>query len=206
MSRSNCRGASSNLNKSEDSHRRADDVWSLAPPPAVTAHLLLKRSSLSCRAQPLMSSYCPNRTYIRHSWALEVHIGPQWGRAHIALSDSPSHQMQNRTEKCGAQLPLCAPASSSQQHLFRKSTTYLAKVAVILQEAPGKMLTFTQVRRSGELCNQLLSDTQSDFRSSNFILLFSSWWTNWHHSFVRTENLSRTTSESVYQPTNVLSR
>ncbi|XP_036949676.1 forkhead box protein G1-like [Acanthopagrus latus] len=53
--------------------------------------------------------------------------------------------MQDRTEKCGAQLPLCAPASSSQQHLFRKSTTYLAKVAVILQEAPGKMLTFTQL-------------------------------------------------------------
>ncbi|XP_038580478.1 forkhead box protein Q1-like [Micropterus salmoides] len=53
--------------------------------------------------------------------------------------------MQNRTEKFGAQLPLFAPASSSQQHLFRKSTTYLAKIAVILQDAPGKMLTFTQL-------------------------------------------------------------
>ncbi|XP_073319555.1 uncharacterized protein [Pagrus major] len=53
--------------------------------------------------------------------------------------------MQKRTEKFGAQLPLFAPASSSPQHLFRKSTTYLAKIAVVLQEAPGKMLTFTQL-------------------------------------------------------------
>ncbi|XP_070777305.1 forkhead box protein I1-ema [Enoplosus armatus] len=53
--------------------------------------------------------------------------------------------MQNRTEKFGAQLPLFVPASSSQQRLFRKSTTYLAKIAVVLQDAPDKMLTFTQL-------------------------------------------------------------
>ncbi|XP_041811900.1 forkhead box protein C2-like [Chelmon rostratus] len=53
--------------------------------------------------------------------------------------------MQNRTEKCGAQLPLSAPPSSSQQRLFRKSSTYLAKIAVVLQDAPHKMLTFTQL-------------------------------------------------------------
>ncbi|XP_076610135.1 uncharacterized protein LOC143334970 [Chaetodon auriga] len=53
--------------------------------------------------------------------------------------------MQNKMEKRGAQLPLFAPASSSQQRLFRKSTTYLAKIAVILQDAPHKMLTFTQL-------------------------------------------------------------
>ncbi|XP_044026808.1 forkhead box protein Q1-like [Siniperca chuatsi] len=53
--------------------------------------------------------------------------------------------MQNRTERFGAQLPLFVPASSSQQHLFRKSTTYLAKIAVVLQDAPGKMLTFAQL-------------------------------------------------------------
>ncbi|XP_059206056.1 forkhead box protein C2-B [Centropristis striata] len=53
--------------------------------------------------------------------------------------------MQNRTEKLGAQLPLFVPASSSQRGLFRKSTTYLAKIAVVLQDAPGKMLTFTQL-------------------------------------------------------------
>ncbi|TMS18623.1 Forkhead box protein H1 [Larimichthys crocea] len=33
----------------------------------------------------------------------------------------------------------------AQQHLFRKSTTYLAKIAVVLQDAPDKMLTFTQL-------------------------------------------------------------
>lgn len=71
-------------------------------------------------------------------------------------SDSPTSKMQNRTEKFGAQLPLFAPASSSQQHLFRKSTTYLAKIAVILQDAPGKMLTFTQVRKSQDICNNHL--------------------------------------------------
>ncbi|XP_056255817.1 forkhead box protein H1 [Seriola aureovittata] len=45
--------------------------------------------------------------------------------------------MQNRTEKFGAQL--------HQRGLFRKSATYLAKIAVVLQHAPGKMLTFTQL-------------------------------------------------------------
>lgn len=53
--------------------------------------------------------------------------------------------MQNRTEKFGAQLPLFVPASSSQRGLFKKSTTYLAKIAVVLQDAPGNMLTFTQL-------------------------------------------------------------
>ncbi|XP_027143271.1 forkhead box protein G1-like [Larimichthys crocea] len=48
-------------------------------------------------------------------------------------------------ENFGAQLPLFVPASSSQQHLFRKCTTYLAKIAVVLQDAPDKMLTFTQL-------------------------------------------------------------
>ncbi|XP_071357049.1 forkhead box protein H1-like [Trachinotus anak] len=45
--------------------------------------------------------------------------------------------MQNRTEKFGAQL--------QQRGLFRRSTTYLAKIAVVLQHAPGKMLTFSQL-------------------------------------------------------------
>ncbi|XP_050922303.1 forkhead box protein H1 [Lates calcarifer] len=45
--------------------------------------------------------------------------------------------MQNRTEKFGTQL--------HQRGLFRKSTTYLAKIAVVLQDAPEKMLTFTQL-------------------------------------------------------------
>ncbi|XP_029298421.1 LOW QUALITY PROTEIN: forkhead box protein Q1-like [Cottoperca gobio] len=53
--------------------------------------------------------------------------------------------MQNRTEKCGAQLPLFVAASSSERGLFRRSTTYLAKISVVLQDAPGKMLTFTQL-------------------------------------------------------------
>ncbi|TDH04276.1 hypothetical protein EPR50_G00149820 [Perca flavescens] len=53
--------------------------------------------------------------------------------------------MQNRSEKFGAQLPLLVPASSSQRGVFSKSTTYLAKIAVVLQNAPGKMLTFIQL-------------------------------------------------------------
>ncbi|KAK5911340.1 hypothetical protein CgunFtcFv8_005525 [Champsocephalus gunnari] len=50
--------------------------------------------------------------------------------------------MQTRPEKCGS---LSSPSSSSQRGLFRKSTTYLAKIAVILQDVSGKMLTFTQL-------------------------------------------------------------
>ncbi|XP_060916231.1 forkhead box protein H1 [Labrus mixtus] len=53
--------------------------------------------------------------------------------------------MQTRMENLGARLPPSALASSSQQRLFRKSTTYLAKIAVVLQDAPGKMLTFSQL-------------------------------------------------------------
>uniref|UniRef100_A0A8P4K4P1 Fork-head domain-containing protein n=1 Tax=Dicentrarchus labrax TaxID=13489 RepID=A0A8P4K4P1_DICLA len=53
--------------------------------------------------------------------------------------------MQDKMERSAAQLPFFVPASSSQQRLFRKSTTYLAKIAVVLQDAPGKMLTFTQL-------------------------------------------------------------
>ncbi|XP_069371916.1 forkhead box protein H1 [Paralichthys olivaceus] len=44
---------------------------------------------------------------------------------------------ENKTQKFGAEL--------HQRGLFRKSTTYLAKIAVVLQGAPGKMLTFTQL-------------------------------------------------------------
>ncbi|XP_056277074.1 forkhead box protein Q1-like [Pseudoliparis swirei] len=53
--------------------------------------------------------------------------------------------MQKTTEECEAQLPLLHPGSSSQRGVFRKSTTYLAKIAVVLQDTPGKMLTFTQL-------------------------------------------------------------
>ncbi|XP_068432133.1 forkhead box protein H1-like [Clinocottus analis] len=53
--------------------------------------------------------------------------------------------MQETTDKCGAQLPLVVPASSSQLGPFRKSTTYLAKIAVVLQDTPDKMLTFTKL-------------------------------------------------------------
>ncbi|XP_070702978.1 forkhead box protein Q1 [Pempheris klunzingeri] len=72
--------------------------------------------------------------------SLTVITGSTYGRR-----DSPAKKMQNRTEKFGAQPPLFAPASSSQQRLFRRSTTYLAKIAIVLQDAPGKMLTFTQL-------------------------------------------------------------
>ncbi|CAK6949553.1 forkhead box protein H1-like [Scomber scombrus] len=53
--------------------------------------------------------------------------------------------MQNRTEKFGAQLPLFAPANSAQRGPYRKSTTYLAMIAAVLQDAPDKMLTFAQL-------------------------------------------------------------
>nr|XP_040043753.1 forkhead box protein Q1 isoform X1 [Gasterosteus aculeatus aculeatus] len=60
-------------------------------------------------------------------------------------SDSSTNKMRRRTEKLGALLPRCVPASSSQRGLFMKASTYLAKIAVLLQEAPGKMLTFSQL-------------------------------------------------------------
>ena len=59
---------------------------SLAPPPALTAHLLMKSSSLTCGAHPLMS-YCPDSPYIQ-GWALQVHICPQ------------SHCSQHNSRRC----------------------------------------------------------------------------------------------------------
>ncbi|KAL6099891.1 uncharacterized protein ACO6RY_01612 [Pungitius sinensis] len=53
--------------------------------------------------------------------------------------------MQRRTQKLGAQLPPCVPAGGSQRRLFMKASTYLAKIAVVLQEAPDKTLTFNQL-------------------------------------------------------------
>ncbi|XP_034560847.1 forkhead box protein H1 [Notolabrus celidotus] len=47
--------------------------------------------------------------------------------------------MQTKMGNCGS------PASISQQRVASKSTTYLAKIAVVLQHAHGKMLTFPQL-------------------------------------------------------------
>jgi len=61
--------------------------------------------------------------------------------------DSPANKMQRRTEKFGAQPPVFDPASSAETEVLRSATTYLAKIAVVLQDAPNKMLTFTRVRK-----------------------------------------------------------
>ncbi|XP_072226182.1 uncharacterized protein [Leuresthes tenuis] len=59
--------------------------------------------------------------------------------------DSPANKMQRRTENFGAQPPVFDPASSAETEVFRSATTYLAKIAVVLQDAPNKMLTFSQL-------------------------------------------------------------
>uniref|UniRef100_A0A3Q3K6Z4 Fork-head domain-containing protein n=1 Tax=Monopterus albus TaxID=43700 RepID=A0A3Q3K6Z4_MONAL len=59
--------------------------------------------------------------------------------------------MQNPTEKSGDQL--------YQRGLMGKSTTYLAKIAFVLQNAPGKMLTFTQLM--DELAPLICEDRKS---------------------------------------------
>uniref|UniRef100_A0A3P8TFH0 Fork-head domain-containing protein n=1 Tax=Amphiprion percula TaxID=161767 RepID=A0A3P8TFH0_AMPPE len=50
--------------------------------------------------------------------------------------------MQKRTENFGAQLPF---TDSPQRTLFKRSTTCLPKITFILQDAPCKMLTFSQL-------------------------------------------------------------
>ncbi|XP_008330219.1 forkhead box protein H1-like isoform X1 [Cynoglossus semilaevis] len=65
-----------------------------------------------------------------------IHDGRQ-EQLSVGILDSPADEMQNRRQKFGTQLHLDV--------LFRKCPTYLAKIAVVLQTAPGKMLTFTQV-------------------------------------------------------------
>lgn len=70
--------------------------------------------------------------------------------------------------KFGARPLQFAPASSTQRDLFRCRTTYLAKIAVILQDAPNKMLTFNQVVKEtngvplpGE-CNERINKSPAD--------------------------------------------
>ncbi|XP_041822870.1 forkhead box protein H1-like [Melanotaenia boesemani] len=53
--------------------------------------------------------------------------------------------MQRETGKFEAQLPPCDSSSSAKRDVFKKATTYLAKIAVVLQSAPDKMLTFPQL-------------------------------------------------------------
>ncbi|XP_033831659.1 uncharacterized protein si:rp71-45k5.2 [Periophthalmus magnuspinnatus] len=45
----------------------------------------------------------------------------------------------------GCQLPILVPPGGTEHQGFLKSTTYLAKIALILQGAPDKMLTFNQL-------------------------------------------------------------
>ncbi|KAM8841320.1 forkhead box protein H1 [Spinachia spinachia] len=53
--------------------------------------------------------------------------------------------MHRRTQKLGARRPPCVAASGPRRGLFKKASTYLAKIAVVLQDVPGKMLTFSQL-------------------------------------------------------------
>ncbi|CAI5690504.1 forkhead box protein C2 [Oreochromis niloticus] len=53
--------------------------------------------------------------------------------------------MENQTGNLGTPLSLSDPASSAQKALLSNTTTYLAKIAIVLHDAPDKMLTFTQL-------------------------------------------------------------
>uniref|UniRef100_A0A3Q2W008 Fork-head domain-containing protein n=1 Tax=Haplochromis burtoni TaxID=8153 RepID=A0A3Q2W008_HAPBU len=53
--------------------------------------------------------------------------------------------MENQTGNLGSPLSLSDPASSAQKALLSNTTTYLAKIAIVLHDAPDKMLTFTQL-------------------------------------------------------------
>lgn len=55
--------------------------------------------------------------------------------------------MENQTGNLGSPLSLSDPASSAQKALLSNTTTYLAKIAIVLHDAPDKMLTFTQVTK-----------------------------------------------------------
>ncbi|MED6236124.1 hypothetical protein ATANTOWER_004763 [Ataeniobius toweri] len=52
--------------------------------------------------------------------------------------------MEKRTEKFGTQLSYFDKPAARREFL-KRGTTYLAKIALVLQDAPGKMLTFTQL-------------------------------------------------------------
>lgn len=58
--------------------------------------------------------------------------------------DSPK-KMQNKDEKSGDDKSL-TDLSNPLSAFCSKNTTYLAKLAILLQYSPHKMLTFTQVR------------------------------------------------------------
>lgn len=59
---------------------------------------------------------------------------------------NPTNKM-NSTKNLKLQLSLFK-ASNTQREAFRKAKTYLAKIAIVLHDAPGQTLTFPQVRKS----------------------------------------------------------
>lgn len=115
-------GSTSSIN-SPSTYQRCSLTCGAHPP-----DVLLSRQDLNPRLKPPAHTHthtlCPRSTHSR---------------------DFQTKQLQDRMEKFGARPPLFVPAGSSQQRLLRRSTTYLAKIAVALQQAPNKMLTFSQV-------------------------------------------------------------
>lgn len=64
-----------------------------------------------------------------------------------AVLYSPANKMQEQTETFGAPPSLLDPDSRAQKAVLCNATTYLAKIAIVLQDAPEKMLTFSQVKK-----------------------------------------------------------
>ncbi|XP_061521002.1 forkhead box protein H1-like [Phycodurus eques] len=71
--------------------------------------------------------------------------------------------MQNPGERLRARIP--PDGGGVRWEVFRRSTTYLARVAVILQDAPDKMLTFMQLMdRLGPLVREDRKSIENNIR------------------------------------------
>lgn len=116
-------------------------TMALSPPLTIMANHLMKGSPSLCRTHPLMSllSRIYKQTFQlqRQQLSLRSPMTLIWVKP-----ESPS-RMQKRKEKSRTQL-MDLPVA--QREVLKRDTTYLAKIALVLQDAPGKMLTFTQVR------------------------------------------------------------
>ena len=110
-------------------------------------------SGLCCKEEPGMSikveqepSWCTERTVglkMKFTWDshVDTHHGTGDGYSIRTAGGSSDHGLSPRPTKRMCRSPL------SQQEKFNKCKTYMAMIAFVLQDAPGNMLTFSQVRK-----------------------------------------------------------
>lgn len=115
-------------------------AWSLTPALVDLVYHLMKTRSFAWSCPPWNPLFVPELTTSGANRYLVKFMTTLKG----TWLDSPK-KMQNKDEKSGDDKSV-TDLSNPLSAFCSNNTTYLAKIAIILQYSPHKMLTFTQVR------------------------------------------------------------